>query len=443
MLLFVAAVTLICGLFCGLAPLADSSKASLANRDRTEGAFSRGLRTILVVGEIALAVMLAVGAGLLIRTVARLGDVDMGFRTANLLTVATDLTTGPLRSRGNSARFLEESLARMAALPGVRVAAATTALPFEAGLASQPITREDRPPRASSDSPQVIQVAVTPRYFEAMGMQLRAGRPLAETDRADGKLVAILNETAARRYWPGENPVGKRFAIGSLERFGSFRQVAAGEVEWREVVGIVSDIRSAGQSAPVEPEVYYCYRQYPVYGPTLLVRTDGDPLSLAGAVRREIEAVDRNAVVIQVRTMDAVAAQSIAGPGLRAAVAGGFSLVAVALGMLGVYGLMTYTVAQRTREIAIRMALGAQAAQVSAMVVRRALTLTAAGLLLGLALAIAVARWFSSLLFGVTAVDPLTLVGTCLLLAFAAVAASYAPARRASRADPAMVLRSE
>ena len=274
-----------------------------------------------------------------------------------------------------------------------------------------------------------------------MGMSIRAGRNLAETDMADGNLVALVNETAARRYWPGEDPIGKRFAIGSRERFGSFRQVAPGQVEWREIVGVVSDIRSAGQSAPVEPEVYHCYKQFPIYGPSLVVRTQGDPAALAGAIRREIRTVNPSALVTRVRTMDEVATEAIASPRLRAAVAGVFSLVALALGMLGVYGVMSYTVAQRTHEIGIRMALGARAEQVSGMVVARALKLTAAGLALGLAAAMGAARWISALLFGVQPADPLTIGATCLLLAAAAAAASYLPARRAARVDPATALR--
>ena len=442
-LCFVAAVTLACGVFCGLAPLAASRRASLANRGQTEGALSRNLRTGLVVGEIALAAALSIAAGLLIRTVANLDSVDLRFSTEHLLTVSTDLTTGPLRSRGSAAGFLEQVLARIAVLPGVRMAAATTALPFETGMASQAITREDRTPQSAADSPQVIQVAVTPEYFRAMGMQLRAGRPFAETDRAEGKLVAILNETAARRYWSGEDPIGKRFAIGSRDRFGSFRPPPPGGIEWREIVGVVSDIRSAGQIAPIEPEVYYSYHQFPIYSPSLIVRTEAQPLPLAAAVRREIEAVSRNAVVTDVRTMDAVAAQAIADPTLRAQVVGGLSLLAVVLGMLGVYGLMTYSVTQRTREIGIRMALGAREGQVMIMVMRRAIALTAAGLALGLTLAIAAARWLTTLLFGVKTADPVTMVVAVVLLAGASVAASFVPARRAARVDPAMALRSE
>jgi len=442
-LVFAIVLTLASSVICGLAPLAGIQIADGSGRGQTESAFSRRLRSALVAGEVALAVILVTGAGLLIRTVAKLDAVDMGFRTEGLLTVETDLTTGPLRSRGIPARFLAEVLPRIEALPGVRVAAATTLIPFESGTASQAITRADRPPQAAADSPQVISIAVTPRYFEAMGMRLITGRGLAESDTADGRLVAVLNETAARRYWPGESPIGKRFAIGSLERYGSFRRVAAGEIEWREIVGVVSDIRSAAQNAPVQPEVYYCYRQFPVYGPNLVVRTAENAAVLAGAIRREIQAVNRSAVVLRTRTMEQVAAEAIGPQRLRAMVASGFSLVAIALGMLGIYGVMSYTVAQRTHEIGIRMALGARAGQVSGMVIGRAIRLTAVGLGIGLAGSMLVGRWISTMLFGVDPVDPVTLLGTCILLGLAAVGASFLPARRASRVDPATALRSE
>jgi putative ABC transport system permease protein len=440
---FLAVVALACGVLCSIAPLADWRQKSLAVRNRTDSLFSRRLRSGLVVAEIAVAAALAIGAGLLIRTVGKLSDVDMGFRAERMLTVSTDLTTSPLRSRGNSAGFLEQVVTRVEGLPSVRAAAATTVLPFEAGPASQAITIEGQPARASSESPQVIQVAVTPRYFELMGMQLRAGRLTADTDRADGKLVAVLNEAAARRYFPGQSPLGKRFAVGSRERFGSFRPAPPGGIEWREIVGVVSNIRTGGQRAAVEPEVYYSYRQFPIYGPTLLVRTDGDPAALTGAVRREIEAVNRSAIVTKVRTMQAVASEAIADPRLRAGVAVAFSIVAIALGMLGVYSVLSYTVAQRTREIGIRMALGAREEQVAGMIVKRTLALTAMGIAAGVTIAAMAARSISSLLFEVETTDPVALGGTCVLLAAAAVAASYGPARRATRVDPASALRAE
>jgi putative ABC transport system permease protein len=440
-LLFLLSITAISGLLCGLAPLAQAQASGWSNRVQTETRLSRRLRQTLVVAETALAVMLVSGAGLLIRTVARLQSVDVGFETQHLLTISMDLTTGPLRSRGSSAQFLEDALPRLAGLPGVRVAAATTALPFETGLASQAITRHDRVPETSADSPQAIQIAVTPGYFAAMGMSIKAGRNLAETDSREARLVALVNETAARRYWPGEDPVGERFAIGSRERFGSFRQVRPGEIEWREIVGVVSDVRSAGQHAPIEPEVYYSYKQFPVYSPTLVLRTASDPTGLAAAVRREIQAVNPAALILQLRPMEQVAAEAIASPRLRAAVAGIFSLAALALGMLGVYGVMSYTVSQRTHEIGIRMALGAQAGQVSGMVVGGALKLTAAGVAIGLGVSMLASRWMSTLLFGVQPADPITIAATCLLLALSAAAASYLPARRAAKVDPATALK--
>jgi putative ABC transport system permease protein len=441
--LFAAALSAVCGLLCTLAPLADWRRAAGSDRSHTTSVFHTRLRNALVVGEIAAAVMLVTVAGLLIRTVDRLGAVDMGFRTEHLLTLSTDVTTGPLRTRGASARFVDEAVARIGGLPGVRSVAATTALPFEAAPASQAITREGVAARAAADSPQVIQIAVTPSYFATMGMALKAGRLLTENDRAEGTLVAVLNETAARRYWPGEDPIGKRFAVGSRERFGSFRRPPPGGVEWREIVGVVQDIRSGGQRAPVEPEVYYSHKQFPIYSPTLVVRTAGQPGTLAGAARQAIEGAHRNAIITAVRTMDTVAAEAIGDSTMRAVVAGAFSLVAVALGMLGVYGVMAYTVAQRSREIGIRMALGARESQAAGMVVRQAMLLTAAGVVLGLALATMAARLIATFLFGVGTSDPLTLAGTCAVLALGAVAASYVPARRAARVDPTVALRHE
>jgi predicted permease len=289
----------------------------------------------------------------------------------------------------------------------------------------------------------VIQTAVTPSYFAAMGIALRKGRLPAETDTADGRLVAVLNETAARRYWPGEDPIGTRFAIGSLERFGSFRQPRPGEVEWREVVGVVADTRPIGFDSSPQPEVFYGYKQFPLYDTALVVRTAGDPAALARAVRLEAAAVNGRVVVLGVRTMEQVAADAIAEPRMRAAFVALFSGLALALGLLGIYGVMSHTVAQRTQEIGIRMALGADPRRVTAMIVAHSLRLTLGGLLLGLAGAAAAGRAVASLLFGVAPVDPPTVTATCLIMLVTALAASLAPARRALRVDPAIALRSE
>jgi putative ABC transport system permease protein len=407
---FAAALAITTGAICGLAPLVDWRSVDWANRSRTEGAASRKARYALVVGEVALAVMLIASAGLLVRTAENLSRVDVGFRTDRILTLTTDLTTGPLRERGRPTRFLQNLIPQLAALPRVRTAAATTGLPFECGLASQPVTREGKPLLSSADSPHIIYAAVTPGYFSAMGIALKKGRLFTEGDTLTGKLVAILNETAARRYWPGEDPVGTRFTLGSRERIGHVRPPSGPfEIDWDEVVGVVADVHSSGFGVDVQPQVYFPYTQFPIYDPTIVLRTAGDPAALAPAVRAVIKATNPGALVTRVRTMDEVAAASISGQRLRARLAGAFSAFALLLGMLGIYGVMSYTVAQRSQEIGIRMALGAQARQVAGLVVGNAMRMTVGGIVLGLLASIAVARWISSLLFGVNLPIPLTL----------------------------------
>lgn len=441
---FAAFLTVVSGLLCGLAPLIQTRALDWKSRGQTGTIASTRLRHGLIVGEVALAVTLVAGTGLFVRTLAKLQAVDLGFQTEQTLTLSLDVTTGPLRGRGNSARFVEEVIPRLATLPGVRTAAATTELPLDRQDEAQAITREGQPAVAASESAHVLQSAVTPNYFTAMGITVKAGRPLSDTDSPDGKLVAVLNETAAKRYWPGENPIGKRFAIGSRERFGSFRAPSVpGAIEWREIVGVVADVRSTSFGAEPQPEVYYSYRQFPLYQPKLILRTQGDPMALAAAVRNEVASINKHAVITRVRSMDDVAATSIRQPRFRTALLGMFSVLALALAMLGIYGAMSYTVTQQTQEIGIRVALGAASSGVAWMIIGRGLRLAALGVLLGLAGAFVVGRWISSLLFEVDPVDPVTLSITCLTILGAAALASCLPARKALRVDPVVALRSE
>ncbi len=440
-LAFAVGVTAAVSVVCAVIPLLDWRAVGWNARGETESRTARRLRHVMVVGEIALAVVVVAVAGLLVRTVANLRAVPVGFATDRTLVLSTDLTTAPLRERGSGARFVEELLPRVAALPGVRLAAASTGVPLEGGSAEQAITREGDPVRPAASSPQVTQTAVTPDYFKAMGIAVKRGRVFTEDDGRDDVLVAVLNETAARRYWPGEDPIGKRFALGSRERFGSFRQVKEGEIEWREIVGIVADVRSAGFATDVQPEVYYNYKQFPLFGPSLIVRAAGDPSSIVESVRREVQAVNARAVITRLRTLDDVADESIADPRLRATLVTMFSAVGVMLGMLGIYGLMSYTVAQQTREIGVRMALGATRAHVVHLILGKALRLAAAGITLGLAGAYVVARSISSLFFGVGPADGATLAAACALLASAAVVATLYPAHRALSIEPSAALR--
>jgi putative ABC transport system permease protein len=442
-LAFCVGLTLAVCTVCGLMPLVDWRAVDWSARGQSESRSSRRLRHVLVVGEAALAVTVVATTGLLLKTVANLRSVDVGFETARTLIVSTDLTTAPLRARGGAARFVQDVIPRLAALPGVRGAAASTGVPFESGTASQAITRFGDPVRPAAASPQVGQTAVTPGYFGLMGIAITQGRGFTDDDRPDGRLVAVINTTAARRYWPGENPVGQRFAMGSAERFGSFRPVPPGEVEWREIVGVVSDIRSGGFGSEVRPEVYYSYQQYPLFDPALVVRTAGEPAPLMAAIRREIQAASNQAVVTGVRTLERVADESIADPRLRAVLAAIFATLALGLGMLGIYGVTSYTVEQRTREIGIRVALGARRRQIVAMILAQALRLAGLGACIGVAGAYLAARWISSLLFGVSASDPVSIAAACLLLLAVAAVAIVFPTRRALRVDPADALRAE
>jgi putative ABC transport system permease protein len=442
-LAFCAILTLVVCTVCGLIPLIDWRAIEWNVRGLSESLSGRRIRHSLVAAEVALAVTIVASTGLLVRTVVNLRAVEVGFETARTLVVSTDLTTSPLRERARAARFVQDVIPRVTALPGVQGAAASTGVPFESGPAGQAITRYGDPVRTAASSPQVVHTAVTPGYFKVMGITLTRGRLVTEDDRADTMLVAVINTTAARRYWPGENPVGKRFAIGSSERFGSFREIQPGEVEWREIVGVVTDIRSGGFASDVQPEVYYGYKQFPLYDPAIIVRTAGAPASLMAQVRRVIQEANSQAVVTNVRTLEGVADESIADQRLRAMLATIFSALALGLGMLGIYGVTSYNVEQRTREIGIRVALGAARHQVARMIVARTLRLAGIGAALGVVAAYLVARWISSLFFGVSASDPLALAASCLLLLAAAAVATAYPTRRALRVDPADALRAE
>jgi len=256
--------------------------------------------------------------------------------------------------------------------------------------------------------------------------------------------VAIVNETAARSLWSGADPIGRRIGMGSAQHFEYFRNPPPpGQPEWREVVGVVADIRSSALDLPPHPEVFYSYRQFSWYSPTLLLRTVGDPLSLAAATRREAMALNTHAVVTGVNTLEQIAAGSIDQHRFRALVTGLFGVLAILLGMLGIYGVISYAAAQRTREIGIRMALGATPADAAWLVAGQAMRTTAIGLALGTAVALIAARYISTLLFGVGTADPVTLLLACGLFGGAAAAASYIPARRAAAVDPGVALRSE
>jgi putative ABC transport system permease protein len=444
-LLFVSLLMLACAAVFGLAPAAQVKLANWLARESAQSLESQRLRSILVTAEMALAVLLLAGAGLFLRTWMALQEVDPGFRPAQVLVVSFDLTTRAFRGPGNQQPYFFDLMERVSGLPGVEAVAGASRVPLqEPAIAGQPITLEGEPARTASESPRVAVTAVTPAYFSALGIPLRSGRPFRESDSGDGALVAVLSETAARRYWPGQDPVGKRFYLGSLERMGFFRRPPReGEPEWREIVAVVADVKNAGLDAPPEPEIFFNYRQYPWYSAALVARARGDAADLAAAVRKQARIANPSAVISNVVTLNQIVADSIAEPSYRFRLIAAFSALSLLLAALGIYGVFSYTVAQRTREIGIRVALGAQPADVTRLILGRVLRLSLAGVALGLLGTVLLARWISSLLFGVSAIDPLTLAGSCLLLAAASLAAGYLPARRASRVDPLVALREQ
>jgi predicted permease len=429
--------------FCAFTPAVPlaGGNARAAMEDR-RGLF---LRHALVAAEVSIAVALVAVSGLLIRSLLALQRVDTGFHAGHVLAVSFDLTAGPFRGPGNQQPFFHELMSRAAALPDVRMAGGVSEAPLaRRRLPDQPITIEGQPARPSAQSPQVLVTAVTPGYFSVMGIPLVSGRLFTEWDREDRKLVAMVNQTAARRFWPGQDPVGRRLGLGSAEHFAYFRvPPPEGQPEWREIVGVVGDVRGSALDESPRPEVYYCYRQFPWYSPALMVRTGGDPMALAAAIRGEAKALSSRAVVTEVKSMEQIAADSISQPRFRAWLTGLSSMLAVILGMVGVYGVMSYAAARRTREVGIRMALGATRLEAAWAVTGQAMIAAGVGLLLGILAALAAARVVPSLLFGVGSADPLTLAGTCLLFAASALLAGYVPARRAAGVDPAAALRSE
>ena len=450
-LAFTIAISMAAACLCALSPAVQLASGSLGSflqgrvRSHTAEARAGLLLRVFMAGEVALAVALVAIAGLLMRSLLQLQRVNPGFRAENVLAMSFDLTASAFRGPGNQQPYFHELMTRIATLPGVRMVGAVSEVPLSRRrMPDQPVTLEGLPLRSASESRQVIMRAVTPDYFPIMGIPLKKGRLFTEGDSRDGKLVAIINETAVRHYWLGTDPIGKRIAMGSGQQFGYFRvPPAPGQPEWREIIGVVGDIRSSALDLPPQPEVFYSYRQYPWYTPTLLVRTIGEPLSLAAATRHEAVALNSRTVVTEVKSMQQIADESIAQPRFRAVLTGMFAALAILLGMLGIYGVMSYAAAQRTHEIGIRMALGATRSDAAWLVVGQTMRTTAIGLILGIVAALISARWMSSLLYGVGSADPMTLVGACVLFGGAALVASYIPSRRAAAVDPSVALRSE
>jgi putative ABC transport system permease protein len=450
---FTLAVSLATGLIFGLVPALQSSRADLtttlkesAGRSGT-GFRQNKIRSVLVVAEVALALVLLIGSALLIRTAIALGRVDPGFDTHNVLTLRMSLKGAEYEKAEAVEQAVRNGAEQLRAIPGVELASATCCVPLQGGY-GLPFRIVGRPLAADSQGPfhgGAGWMTVSPGYFEVFRIPVKRGRTFTERDTSASMPVAIINETMARQYWPDGDPLSDRLLIGK----GGMREFAAeGE---RQVVGVVADIRSDGLDAEAQPQMWIPQAQVPDAANALniglapiswIVRTRVPPQSLSEAIQNQLRQAT-GLPVSDVRSMDEIVALSVSRQKFNMWVMSVFGGCALLLAAIGIYGLMAYSVEQRTQEIGIRLALGAHASQVRRMVVKEGMLLALTGVVLGLAAASGLARLITSFLFGVSATDPLVFAGVPALLTLVALLAVWLPARKASNVDPLIALRAE
>jgi putative ABC transport system permease protein len=437
---FTLAVSVITGLVFGLVPALHSSSTQLTEtlkeggRGSGEGARRNRTRGALVVGELAIAVVLLVGAGLLIQSLWRLRHVSPGFQTQNVLTFSVALPDARY-STDKQAAFYPELLGHVRTLPGVQAASAVFPLPLSGDRFSLSFEIDGRPV-AKKDQPSADLFVIAAGYFHTMGIPLVGGRDFDDRDQHKAPQVIIVTETFAHQIFPNENPIGKHIKPGIDSYEGE-------KSKMREIIGVVADVRNRSLSTEPKPTYYVPQTQVPFDQMTMVVRTTTEPHSIVGAVTKEVALADKDLPLFSVETLDEYLAASVATPRFSTTLLSIFALVALVLTIVGLYGVMSYSVAQRTNEIGIRMALGAQTRDVLSLVVGQGLKLVILGLTIGLVGALAATLLLKKLLFGVKAQDPLTFVAVAGLLAFVALLACYIPARRAARVDPLVALRYE
>jgi len=431
---FTLGVALLTGLLFGLAPALQSARLDLteALKEGGKGAGSGARRhrtlNLLVVSEVALAMMLLIGAGLLINSFVRLQQVSPGFDEKNLLTARIDIPD-PYAQPEKKQQFFEQLQQRVAALPGVEAVGMVTELPLAGQSSDFNFNIEGRPEPAPGQSPHADLRNVNHDYFRAMRIPLLKGRSFTEADVRDNAKVALISDELARLYFAGEDPLGKRLFLGSIGK------------ELFEIIGIVGDVRHRGLDSGLRQTIYFPSLRLGYAN--LVIRTTNDHVSLAAAVRREVAAIDPNQPVANIKTMERWVSESVAQPRFRTLLLGLFSGAALLLAMVGIYGVMSYAVSQRVHELGVRMALGARAGDVLRLVIKQGMKLALAGVAIGLAAAFMLTRLIKDLLFGVQATDPLTFVTISLLLTGVALLACYLPARRATKVDPMVALRHE
>ena len=441
---FAVALSVGTGLLFGLVPSMAASRQDLASVLRGSGEAASivgaghmrrfGPRGLLVAGQVALSIVLLIGAALLIESLARVYRVDPGFQTSHLLTMNIALPSARYDTDEKKAAFYEELVEHAESVPGVRSAAVTLNLPMTDGWVGQPVQSAGTPPLRLNQRPIGVTQDITPEYFRTLAIALKRGREFTAHDNARSAPVAIVNENLARLFWPqypaGANPIGQHILIGS-------------NTQPVEIVGIAANVRQYGRDDNPKPEVYLPCAQKPPLSAMLAVRTNGNPLSFANAVRGQVLAIDRDQPVSAVSSMDDLVEASEGQLRLMMTLLGTFAGAAALLAVIGLYGLISYSVVHRTREIGIRRALGAQRSDILSLVAGEIVRLTLTGVVLGIAGAFAMTRLLKDLLFQVRATDPATFVGISILFVLVGVSASCIPARRAAKVDPMVALRYE
>jgi putative ABC transport system permease protein len=454
--LFTVGASVLTGLLFGIAPAVQSSKANLneslkeGGRTGTEGGARHRLRNFLVVAEVALSLLLLVGSGLLIKSFMNLRRIDLGFDPENVLTMRLALPEARYKENAQIENFYQQLLQRVKSLPGVESAGLTVGLPMNGGIESS-ITMEGHEADSTEEKPVAVNLSVSPEYFRTMGIGLAEGRYLTEQDREGAQPVVVVDDTLASRFFPGGSALGKRLRLGGGPDGTGMK--------WMQIVGVVRHVKHYGPDEDGRVEIYRPFNQFsftpdapflqgqppPTFprGMSLAVRTNTDPTALTASIRNAVRELDPDQPISFVRTMDEIVSATISPQKFATWMLGLFAGTALLLAALGIYGVMAYSVTQRTHEIGIRMALGAARADVLRMILGQGMRLTLIGVGVGLVGAFLVTRVMSTMLFGVKATDPLTYGGVAVLLAAVALVSCLLPARRATKVDPMIALRYE
>jgi len=450
-MLFLLGITVLTAVIFGLAPAMHAAAGNVSGalkeggRGDSDGIRRNRLRSFLVASEFALAFMLLIGAGLMIRSFFALQSVDPGFNPHNVLSMVVSVAGTKEAGPNRRAIFYRELLEKVRRLPGVKSVGGINHLPLAGDLWGWSFTIDGRPQPRPGESPMGIYRIVMPGYFETMRLPLLRGRAITEKDDARAPGVVIVNERAVREYWPGQDPIGKRI---------TFDPVKSGAPMWLTVVGVAKDAKQDEWASPAYPEVYRAAFQYPDFlgaGPnaghmsyiTLVVRADGNPAELASSVKQTVWSFDRNLPISEVLTMDRAVADANAEPRFEMLLLGVFAGIALLLAAVGIYGVMSYSVSRRTREIGIRISLGASRAEVLRMVVRQGMLQALAGTAAGIAGALLLSKLMAKMLYGVRPTDLMTFGGVAIVLGLTALLATCVPARKATRIEPMAALRSE